>query len=67
MIPGRCSACAGEAVQAPSRSWWHVGEVCPNRSMTLFRVMRWEKGGVIGPLSASELPAEFVADAAVSA
>lgn len=35
---GKCSWCHGPAQAFPSGRWAHVGESCPPRSQTVFRV-----------------------------
>jgi hypothetical protein len=64
MLPGRCSACRQPAERhAGSGRWWHVGEICEWRSVTVFRPVEFfpvEGGGFgIGPLKV-DLPARFI-------
>src|SRR5450759_886233 len=63
-VPGRCSACGGQAEQSPvSGHWWHLGRWCSQPSLLLHLPVRAYGDGSIGPTDATEQPAQFVADA----
>jgi hypothetical protein len=66
MLPGHCSACQQPAERhAGSRRWWHVGDICEWRSVSMFNPFETypvEGGGYeIGPLKV-DLPARFIPD-----
>ena len=66
MLPGHCSACQQPAEEhAGSGRWWHVGETCEWRSVSIFRPVETYPiagGGYgFGPLKV-DLPARFIPD-----
>jgi hypothetical protein len=66
MLRGHCSACKRPAERhAGTGHWWHLGQVCEWRSVSVFRPVATyplEGGGYeIGPLEV-DLPARFIPD-----
>jgi hypothetical protein len=64
MLPGHCSACNAPAEQyAGSRRWWHVGEICDWRSVTIYQpveISPLEGGGYGMAPRKVDLPARFI-------
>lgn len=67
MIPGRCSACRQPAERhAGSGRWWHVGDICEWRSVSIYQPFDTYPVGDNGDYGLRprkiRLPARFIPD-----